>query len=126
MVSQWIMGCITSVNTVFLVNGVPTDFFKIHRGLRQGCIVSPLLFLLVVECLSRLMIQDVNTGSFQGLKVVARTFNSHLFFVDDVLILGAGKFDDWLAFKTILTNFCFASGMVVNCQKSCFLIQNID
>jgi hypothetical protein len=72
------------------------------------------------------MIQAVNTGSFQGLKVVVSTFISHLFFVDDVLILGAGKFDDWLTFKTILTNFCFASGMVVNCQKSCFLVQNID
>jgi hypothetical protein len=126
MVSQWIMVCITSVNTVVLVNEVPNDFFKIHRGLCQGCPVSPLLIILLVECLSSLEIQAVNTWSFQGLKVVARTFISHLFFVDDVLIFGASKFDDWLTFKTILTNFYFSFGMVVNYQKSCFLIQNID
>jgi hypothetical protein len=31
-VSQWIMSCITSVNTTVLVNGVPTDFFKCPSG----------------------------------------------------------------------------------------------
>ena len=31
-----------------------------------------------------------------------------------------------MVFKTLLTNFCLASDMDVNCQKSCFLAQNID
>jgi hypothetical protein len=92
-------------------------FFKSHRGLRQGCPLSPLLFLLVVECLSRLLKQAVETRSFQGLKVVVGTYISHIFFVDDVLILGAGKYEDWMVFKTILSNFCQASGMDVNCPE---------
>jgi hypothetical protein len=69
LVINWIMGCITSVNTTVLVNGIPTDFFRCHRGLRQGFPLSPLIFLLVIEALSRMMTQAVETGSFQGLKV---------------------------------------------------------
>jgi hypothetical protein len=120
------MSCITSINTTVLVNGVPTNFFKSHRGLRQGFPLSPLLFLIVVEVLRRLLIQAMDSGTFQGLKVVVSTFISHLFFVDDVLILGSGKLEYWLTFKYILSKFCSASGMVVNCHKSVFLVQNID
>jgi hypothetical protein len=93
-VTQWIMVCITSVNMAVLVNGVPIEFFKSHRGLHQGCPLSPLLFLLVVECLSRLLKQAVETGSFQGFKVATGTYISHLLFFYDVLILGASKYED--------------------------------
>jgi hypothetical protein len=125
-ISQWIMACITSVNTTVLINGSPTDFFKSFCGLRQGCPLSPLLFLLVVECLSRLMRKVVDEGSFHGLKVAISNYVSHLLFVDDVLILGDGNYKDWLEFKSILSLFCTTSGMEVNCNKSVFLAQNID
>jgi hypothetical protein len=120
------MGCITTVNTVVLVNEIPTDFFKCHRGLRQGFPLSPLLFLLVVEVFSRLLTQAVTSGSFKGLKVVVNTFISHLLFVDDVLILGAGKLEYWMTLNSILSKFCSATGMIINQHKSVFLVQNID
>jgi hypothetical protein len=125
-VTQWIMACVSSVNMAVLVNGSPTDFFKIYRGLRQGCPLSPLLFLLIVECFNRQLKKVVEEGKFHGIKVATETIITHLFFVDDVLILGIGKFEDWMDFQSILTNFCLASGMDVNCHKSCFLAQNID
>ena len=31
-----------------------------------------------------------------------------------------------MEFKSILSSFCLASGMDVNCKKSCFLAHNID
>jgi len=101
-VTQWIMSCITTINTVVLVNGAPTDFFKCHRGLRQGCPLSPLLFLIVVEVFSRMMTQVVTTVSFQGLKVAFNIFISHILFVNDVLIMGARKFEYWMTLKSIL------------------------
>ena len=47
--TNWIMGCVSSTNYSILVNGNPTSFFSASRGLRQGCPLSPLLFLLIAE-----------------------------------------------------------------------------
>jgi hypothetical protein len=125
-VSQWIMACVTNVSMTLLINGSPTSFFKIHRGLRHGFPLSPLLFLLVIECLSRQIKKAVANGSFKGLKVVVDTYISHLLFVDDVLILGDQNFEEWYLLHTLLRIFCKASSMILNCHKSCFLAQNID
>eukprot|EP00253_Pinus_taeda_P030204 PITA_30204 len=52
---KWTMSCITDVNYSVLLNGEATNFFTAERGLRQGCPLSPLLFLLIMEGLSRLL-----------------------------------------------------------------------
>ena len=54
-VTRWITGCIRSANIAILVNGSPLLFFNCSRGLRQGCPLSLLLFVLVIEGLSRLI-----------------------------------------------------------------------
>ncbi|MCH99815.1 LINE-1 reverse transcriptase like, partial [Trifolium medium] len=38
-----------------LINGRPTEDFKVERGLRQGDPLSPFLFLIVVEGLAGMM-----------------------------------------------------------------------
>jgi hypothetical protein len=68
----------------------------------------------------------MEAGSFHGLKIVVETIISHIFFVHDVLILGIGNYEDWMVFKTLLSNLCQPSCMDVNCQKLCLLAQNID
>ena len=49
----WVMSSISSVSFVVLINGVASNFFRSGRGLRQGFPLAPLLFLIVVEGLSR-------------------------------------------------------------------------
>ena len=89
---NWIMGCLLSANFVVLVNGTPSKFFSASRGIRQGCPLSPLLFILVIEGLS-LLIKD------------ARDAFTHLLFMDDVILLGAGTFAEWLALRSVWTPF---------------------
>lgn len=52
------MECVTSTSISVLVNGSPTDEFGLSRGLRQGHLLSPFLFLIVAEGLS-VMVKDL-------------------------------------------------------------------
>jgi hypothetical protein len=50
---NWVMSCISYTSFFFLINGSASPLFHVERGLRQGCNLSPLLFLLVEKGLSR-------------------------------------------------------------------------
>jgi hypothetical protein len=119
--TDWILGCVTSANFVVLINGRPTSFFKSTRGLRQGCPLSPLLFLLVVEGLSRAIQEQVRDKKLEGVYVERGLRITHLMFVDDVILFGSGNITEWEVFKEVLDLFFQATGMAFSPQKSSFL-----
>ena len=123
---NWIMGCLSTANFVVLINGTPSNFFPASRGIRQGCPLSPLLFILVIEGLS-LLIQDAReSGLIRGIQLSPSLSLSHLLFVDDVILMGSGTLLDWSTFEVILETFCKASGMKINFDKSCLLYHNLS
>jgi hypothetical protein len=67
--SNWIMSCVDSTTFSILINGEATGFFKGGRGLRQGCPLSPLLFILVMEALSILLKESQREGKLSGIQV---------------------------------------------------------
>jgi hypothetical protein len=68
-----------------LINGSPFGFFNSSWGLRQGDPLSPLLFVFVMEALSRMISAAVSGGLLEGFKIGDADF-SHLLFADDTLI----------------------------------------
>jgi hypothetical protein len=46
---KWVASCIGNPWIAPLVNGRPSYFFQASKGLFQGCPLSPLLFIIVVE-----------------------------------------------------------------------------
>ncbi|XP_030939717.1 serine/threonine-protein phosphatase PP2A-2 catalytic subunit-like [Quercus lobata] len=67
----WIKACVTSVRFSILVNGFHEGFFGSSRGLRQGDRLSPLLFLLIMEVLSRLLRKTKDSNLIRGFHVLA-------------------------------------------------------
>ena len=49
---SWIRLLYTEVRSAVLVNGYTSDFFKPTRGVRQGCPLSPLLYVITMEVLA--------------------------------------------------------------------------
>lgn len=82
------MGSVSLAIFAVLINGSPSSFFKATRGLRQGCPLSPFLFNLVVESLSKLIKEAKQEGAIKDVKIADLTNLDQLFFVDDVLLFG--------------------------------------
>jgi len=66
---NWVYFCVSTVRFSVLFNGEATDFFPCTRGLRQGGPLSPLLFNLVMETLSRLIIKANEVRFSEGIHI---------------------------------------------------------
>jgi hypothetical protein len=116
--TDWIMACVTSANFAVLINGEATNFFKSERGLRQGCPLSPYLFILLMDSLSLLLAKSISEHRISGIKVSRFIKMVHLMFVDDILIMSKADLPEWLAIMEVLQLFCSATGLSINPLKS--------
>jgi hypothetical protein len=105
-----------------IINGSPTGFFYSSRGLRQGDLLSPLLFLLIMEVLSRMPRKSIERGFIKGFQV-GRAVNSivcvsHLIYVDDTILFFDAHPEQLLYIRMILTCFEMVTSLKVNMTKS--------
>ena len=112
------MSSLSSVSFSLLINGVATTFFKAGRGLRQGCPLAPLLFLVVVEGLSRAIPFALANETYHGLSSGNDIVLSHVLFVDDIVMINDGSEQSLSTLYEILLIFCKASRMKINNDKS--------
>jgi hypothetical protein len=83
---DWIRVCVFAGNLSVLVNGSPTEEINIQRGLKQGDLLAPFLFLIVAEGFSGVMCKAVDVGSFKGLMIGREPVRvSHLQYADDTI-----------------------------------------
>ena len=60
MFQKWVHIFYSNISSSVINNGFALDFFSLQRGVRQGCSLSGLLFVLAVEALAQAIRQDEN------------------------------------------------------------------
>eukprot|EP00253_Pinus_taeda_P003424 PITA_03424 len=122
-----IAACISGPWISPLINGHPCEAFQSSRGLRQGCPLSPYLFILMVASFSSALDHNRRVGLISGIKFGNRVKNiNHSQFVDDTLLIGGASTTFARRFKTLLDQFMEYSGGEVNFHKSCIYGWNIS
>jgi hypothetical protein len=127
---SWISQCISSACHSVLVNGSLAGFFNSSRGLRQGDPLSPLLFIVVMEALSKMLSGAVDSGRLSCFSMGSRPpmINiSHLLFADDILVFCEANPDHLRFLRVLLVCFEAVSSLKVNLAKSLLVpVGNVD
>ncbi|XP_058774474.1 uncharacterized protein LOC131648762 [Vicia villosa] len=74
-----------------LVNGSPTKEFEVYRGLRQGDLLSPFLYVIAAEGLPGLVRKFIEMEEFASFDIRGECSVDILQFADDTLMVGEGS-----------------------------------
>ena len=104
----------TKINSCVLVNGWLSESFQVQRGIRQGCPLSALLFILATEMLSINIKQDqrvkgIKVGNDLEVKIVQMADDTTVMVEDEISVANV--------FNTI-DKFSDVSGITVNIDKT--------
>jgi hypothetical protein len=99
-----------------MLNGVPGQHICHDRGLRQGDLLSPMLFLLIMEVLHGLFCLADRCSLFKALGVRCIPHRTPIYADDIVMFLSPVEQDLKLA-RDIFDIFEGASGLACNLRK---------
>ncbi|KAH1055514.1 hypothetical protein J1N35_033579 [Gossypium stocksii] len=123
---NWIEACITSHYFSISLNGSLVGYFKGAKGVRQGDPLSPFLFVIAMEVLSRLLEIAARQGIFKFHPKCSKVKLTHLIFADDLLIFVKGSMDFIVGVRCLLDGFYFIYGLQLNVSKSDFFFARIS
>lgn len=110
---RWIKLLYTNISSNVKINGVTSKSFLLERGVRQGCPLSPLLYVLYSEIIALL----VNTDpEIKGICVNSTEVKLSQY-ADDLTAILRGIKSLHALFK-FLRSFEFVSGALVNPEKT--------
>jgi hypothetical protein len=107
--------CISTPTFSVILNGQPFAKFKGDRGIRQGCLLSPYLFVLAINKLSIALQEAMSTNNFARIKLGNNCPSIHtLLFADDLLVCGQASEQEAIKMNQILEKNCELSGQTPN------------
>jgi ribonuclease HI len=116
---NWIDVILKSANLSISINGKMHGYFNCSRGVRQGDPLSPLLFCIAEDVLSRYLSKLVDEGKLQLIKgTKSIKVPSHCLYADDIMIYCKGTQANLIALRDLFTRYALASGQIVNASKS--------
>ncbi|KAJ4776940.1 hypothetical protein LUZ62_061197 [Rhynchospora pubera] len=116
---SWINVCISSASFAILINGSADGFITPTRGLRQGCALSPYLFILCMDVLNRMLDYKVHSDLIRGLTISRNAPPiTTILYDDDLLVCGLAEQQEVQQVKDTVEDFCAMSGQKIGIEKS--------
>ena len=111
---NWISLFYTDIQSCIINNGWSGGFFELGRGVRQGCPLSPYIFILCVEVLATAIRRD---NEIKGISVGNVECKISQFADDTTMILDGSQVSLERSFA-LLDSFGQLPGLRVNCEKT--------
>ena len=124
---KWIKQVVVGGSISIFLNGEDNSYFKTGKGLKQGDPLSPFLFNLVGDGLSRMLAETTNQGLVKGILEDFRPGGIvSLQYADDTILFS--KADDVVLrnLKGVLMWYEQISGMRINFHKSELVPLNLE
>ena len=125
MFIKWVMQCVTTTSYSISINGSLHGFFKGKQGLRQGDPLSPFLFAICLEVLSRNMNRLKRNPEFNHHPKCLEMSITHLAFADDLILFSRGDAPSVRLSMDCLKQFGNYSGLSINASKSSLFMAGI-
>lgn len=118
MFIHWIWLCISSASFSVQVNGELAGYFGSKRGLRQGCSVSPNLFVICLNVLSK-MLDKAATHQKVGYHPLCPNLSlTHLCFADYLMVFSDRSLCSMEGIIDVFTDFTKFSGLNISLEKT--------
>ena len=113
MLINWVKTLYSHTESCILNNGLASNFFDIQRGVRQGCPLSPYLFILSTEVLATAIRKNTNIKgiSVNGVEIKLSQYT------DDTTLILDGSRESLVASLAMLDDFSKVSGLKLNDKK---------
>ena len=112
-IKKWVCTFYTNIESAALNNGFLTKWFRPSRGVRQGCPLSPYLFILSAEIMANKVRQE---PGFNGIKILGKELKLSQY-ADDTNLFCA-DLASVEKFLEIVENFGNMAGLKLNRRKT--------
>ena len=112
-IKKWVCTFYTNIESAAFNNGFLTKWFRPSRGVRQGCPLSPYLFILSAEIMANKLRQE---PGIKGIKIVGNELKLSQY-ADDTNLFCADLASVENAFEAV-ENFGNLAGLKLNRKKT--------
>lgn len=124
--TRLIQECLSTASFSVSVDGASSEFFQSTKGIRQGDPLSPYLFVLAMECLSRLLLSRYESSIIGYQPRTKQLKISHLMFADDVMVFFDGTCNSLHGIAECLDDFTSWSGLQMSTLKTKLFTSGLD